>query len=198
MKKVQFYLEKITKYAKLWKDYIPITNMALFGIVIILTGVMISLALLPVSALKPGKFKKTELKEDEESVLISQHIETPATNEFDSIENNNPFSPTRTDWKIESLQPPPPPPKKVEKKVVEKQKPKPTINPGRIKLSAIVVFGDTRVALIENVDKSKSPDKYIYVKEGEDVAGYTVKSIERDKLVVEWNGKESVIRLYKL
>lgn len=201
MKRFQLYLEKITRLARLWKDYIPIINMALFGIVIILTVVMISLALLPVPDLKPGKFEETEPgKMDIEPVLISQKTEHSDPDEFDLIENNNLFNPSRTEWETASSLPPPPPltPEIVEEKVVQQEKPRPKINPNQIKLSAIVLFGDTKAALIENIDKSKSNDTYIYVKEGEDIAGYTVKSIERDKLVVEWNGEESVISMYQL
>ena len=180
-----------------WKDYLPITNMALFGTVVILSGIIIAMLFLPILHLKPGKLDKETLIGADKTLLVSQKYISPDVNEFDSIGNNNIFRSSRTDWKVST--PPAPLPKEEEKKIVKKEKTaKPKVKPEKIKLSAIVVFGDIKVALIENMDKSKNKEKFVYVKEGEDVAGYTVKSIERDKLIIEWNGEESVIRLYKL
>ncbi|MGR3317099.1 MAG: hypothetical protein ACUZ8O_01275 [Candidatus Anammoxibacter sp.] len=196
MKKLKFYIEKIMNYCTHWKDYLPITNMALFGTVVILSGIIIGLFFLPILLLKPGKLDKKTLIDVDKTLLVSRKYISPDVNQFDSIGNKNIFRSSRTDWNVST--PIVPIPEKEEKKIVKKKKtPKPKVKPEKIKLSAIVVFGDTRVALVENMDKSKNKDKFIYVKEGEDLAGYTVKSIERDKLIVEWNGEESIIMLYK-
>lgn len=199
MKKLKFYIEKIMICFTHWKDYLPITNMALFGTVVILTGIIIGMFFMPILHLKPGKFDKETLIGVDETLLVSQKYIAPDVNGFDSIGNNNIFRSSRTDWHVSKpLTPIPEKEEEKEKVVIKKNTPKPKISPERIKLSAIVLFGDTRVALVENMDKSKNKERFIYVKEGEEVAGYTVKSIERDKLIIEWNGEESIIRLYKL
>ncbi|MGR3178410.1 MAG: hypothetical protein ACUZ8E_10180 [Candidatus Anammoxibacter sp.] len=196
MKKLKLYIDKIMDCFAHWKDYLPITNMALFGAVVILSGIIIAMLFLPILHLKPGKLDKETLIDADKTLLVSRKYIAPDVNEFDSIGDKNIFRSSRTDWKVSI--PTEPLPEKEEKIVIKKKTPKPKIKPEKIKLSAIVVFGDTRVALVENMDKSKNKEKFIYVKEGEELAGYTVKSIERDKLIIEWNGEESIIRLYEL
>lgn len=195
MKKIQFYTEKAANYFIRWKDYLPITNIALFCIVVVLAVIMASLVFLPVSGINPEEYESEKLKEFEKSGLISQKLDLPSSNEFDFIQTHNPFSPSRTDWEIAVDRPPDPPP--TPDVAVKIEKPRPTITTDRIKLYAILMFGDTRVALIENLNiSSNSPDKYVYVKQGDDIGGYTVKKIESNSLIVEWNEEETVIRLY--
>lgn len=205
MKRLQYYLEKISNFIRRWKDYLPIINITLFGTVLILIGITLILLFLPVSTPKVERDERRGQKRFEDIALFSQKGVKPSINEFDSIYNSNPFDPGRTDWVVLSTatQPTPTPPlslpEKVEEKVVEERpKPRPNVPVERIKLYGILMFGETRMALIENVDKpGKGDKKFIYIKEGEDIAGYTVKAIEQDKLTIEWDNEESEITLHK-
>ena len=53
------------------------------------------------------------------------------------------------------------------------QKPKGT--PKKITLRGIMILGDTRKALIENPDKTKNKNNFIFIEEGEEVVEYKVK-----------------------
>ncbi len=205
MKKPQYYIDKITTAAQQWRDYLPITNVALFAIVVALIGVMIFLVIVPSSGFKPLKNESVKFDGAEDLILAAQNAEPPEPSKFYGIEKKNLFSPGRTDWAGEPPPTPVPPPRpqivappRATPKPTPTPKPRPKFKPNRIKLSAILAFGETKVALINNLDKSKIKDKLIYVKEGDDVVGYTVKSIDKDKLVLEWNGEESIIKMYKL
>lgn len=215
MKKVNYYFGRVLYFFKHWIDYLPITNIVLFVFVIAAIGVAVMLVLFPVTDLRLGEFDSGNLKDSDKLASVLQKQTFPDTKEFDAIEISNPFRPSRTDWvskkvtrksdkvkdKEKEIRIAEEEKKKrdeeVKKEVKNIKKTKPKIRAENIKLSAIIVFGKTRVALIENVDKTKNKEKFVYVKVGDDIGGYTVKSIGREKLVVEWNGEETVITLYK-
>lgn len=202
MRRLQYYFENISNFVRRWKDYLPIINIALFGTVLILIGVTLLLLFLPASAPKVKRDQRSEQKRFEDIALFSQKRAKPSINEFDPVYNNNPFASGRTDWVAFSTTPQPtptPPPLQVEEKVVEeKPKLRPNMPVERIKLYGILIFGETRMALIDNVDKARKGDgNFIYIKEGEEIAGYTVKAIEQDKLTLQWDNEESEITLHK-
>lgn len=198
MKRLQSYFGYRPRFSKLWKDYIPVTNMSLLGIEVVVIGVIAALLLLPVREMELAEFRQKSQVEGEKPERGSWAATAPDGDLFAAIEDNNPFSPSRKDWKSDqAVTAAPPPPAKKVNKVVKKKRSKPRMKPGKIKLSAIVVFGSSRLAMIESFGKAKSRGKYIFVKVGEDVAGYTVKNIERDRLVLEWEGEESVVKMHK-
>jgi len=200
MKKIEYYFQKIDHYLKLWRDHLPITNIALFVIVTILTGIVVFISIFPESGL--SRRKNSNAKFDEfEKVILPQQVDFPSSDKFNLVGNNNLFRPEREEWP----DPPPPPPlpslpkpkpAPVAPKVAAPP-PKPRISTKKIKLFAILMFGESRVAMIENLEKSKSKDVYVYLKVGDDVLGYTVKKIEPNVLTVEWNGQEFEIKLYE-
>ena len=215
MKKLNYYFEKVLYFFKHWIDYLPITNIVLFGLIIVGIAIAVVLVLFPVTDLKIDDFDNKNLKSSDKLALVLQKQTFPDINKFDAVEVSNPFRPSRTDWVSKTVT------QKQSKDIVRerereisiaeekkrkkneeakkeaKNKRKPKIKAESIKLSAIIVFGIIRVALIENVDKANRKEKFVYVKVGDDIGGYTVKSIEREKLIVEWNGEETVINLYK-
>lgn len=204
MKKKDFYFQKLEHHIKLWRDRLPLINIALFGVVVILTGAVTYLALQPVIGLKPGEDTNAKFEEFDKTFQVAQKIKFPDPAKFSLIEENNLFSTDRAEWVITL----PPLPQKSKPKVIPKKiapapvkkvvKPKPKVKPDKIKLFGIMMFGETKKALIENLGEDKKEDKFVYVKEGDDVVGYTVKSIEPNKITVEWNGEETVITLYSL
>ena len=217
MNRLKLFSERIISYFNLRKDYVPIATMVLFGIVILSITAVTLLFISPVTRVDLEKFEKDDLNSEDYAKLASaQRYESPDIEEFDPLEEHNLFRSSRTDWATKPRPTPTPKPRptptkekvdkekldkekldKEEEKKKEKKKPRPKIKPDRVKLSAIMMFDETRVALIENVDKSKSKEKYIYVKVGEDVGGYTVKSIESTKIVLEWYDEIADVLLYK-
>ncbi len=217
MKRLKLFSEKIVTYFNLRKDYVPIATMVLFGIVIISITAVTLLYISPVPEISLAEIKKDDLNsEDYAKLASSQSHALPDMGEFNPLEEHNLFRSARTDWATKrppTPKPTPTPkpkprptPKKVEAKnnqlekeklEKEKKRARPKIKPDRIKLSAIMMYGETKVALIENVDKAKNKEKYVYIKVGDDVGGYTVKSIESSKIVLEWYDETADVNLYK-
>jgi type II secretory pathway component PulC len=56
--------------------------------------------------------------------------------------------------------------------------------------------GKVKKAMINNPKVGVRNKKTIYVEEGDDVEGYKVKSIEKDKIILDWQGNEMVLKLY--
>ncbi len=201
MKKINIYFAKFELYIKQWREHLPIISIILFLIVLVLTGVTIYIFVSPVSKLALVKDTNAKFEEFNKEFAVSQKISYPDSASFRLIDDNNLFSSRRADWEIAPSpsksapkSAPQPIPEPI-KKVVKKKKPK--IKADKIKLSAILMFGETRVALIGNLGKDKNKVKYVYVKKGDDIMGYNVKSIEPNKLIVEWDKEETEIKLYK-
>ena len=111
---------------------------------------------------------------------------------YDIITTRNVFSPQRKDWVVKAAIP-----KAsglIKKPSVKKRgfagKPK------KFVLHGILIAGDIKKALINNPLKGISKEKTLYIVEGEDLDGYKVKSIEKDRIRLDWNGEEIVVLLY--
>ena len=68
--------------------------------------------------------------------------------------------------------------------------------PKKIILHGIVMAGGLKKALINNPLTGVSKKKTLYVEEGEELEGYRVTSIEKDRIKLDWHGEEIVILLY--
>ena len=58
-----------------------------------------------------------------------------------------------------------------------------------------MILGDIRKALIENPDKTKNKNNFIFIEEGEEVAEYKVKNIEQDQVKLDWYGEEHIVNM---
>ena len=192
IKSLQYVIEAFGKKIKQWKHYLPIINLALL---IGVTSLAIICVLLvyypPENIIKPEKhIEETLLKK---KPLIPLAIDSKAEDYYELMLSNNPFSPNRTAWN--------PPETKTDSKHEEvaaqpaenQQKPKGT--PKMITLRGIMILGDTRKALIENPDKTKNKNNFIFIEEGEEVAEYKVKNIEQDQLKLDWYGEEHIVNM---
>ena len=192
IKSLQYVIEAFGKKIKQWKHYLPIINLALL---IGVTSLAIICVLLvyypPENIIKPEKhIEETLLKK---KPLIPLAIDNKTADYYELMLSNNPFSPNRTVWN-------PPETKTVSKQeevaaqpVENQQKPKGT--PKMITLRGIMILGDTRKALIENPDKTKNKNNFIFIEEGEEVAEYKVKNIEHDQLKLDWYGEEHIVNM---
>lgn len=197
--KLKLTFENIGKKAKHWKNYLPIINLSLFGIIAILAIVCVFLVNAPaydVRVLKKQIVSITIAKQDLPPLVVSEKEKDV----YENISRNNPFSMHRKPWKTKPLKnkritnrkikidhapkkveavPPPPPPK-------------PRGKPKEIKLQGIIILGDEKKALIENPDRAKRKDPFIFIGKGEQILDYTVKDIEEDRIKLDWYGEEVI------
>ncbi len=180
-----------------------VTNLALFGVVIMLTitsaVIYYVTPVVDVSKLsKVGQVQATEARVNVEPIDIDSTKEEEIGNEvFSVIAERNMFSHDRKEWVVKAVIPKTlkfDKEKQVKKKLAKKKalagKPK------KIILHGIVIAGDVKKALIDAPLKSVSKKKTLYIEEGDKLVGYTVTSIEKDRIKLDWNGEEIVITLY--
>jgi len=192
IKSLQYVIEAFGKKIKQWKHYLPIINLALLIGVTSLAIICVLLVYYPPENItKPEKhIEETLLKKN---LLTPLAIDNKTADYYELMLSNNPFSPNRTAWN--------PPETKTDSKqeevaaqpVENQQKPKGT--PKMITLRGIMILGDTRKALIENPDKTKNKNNFIFIEEGEEVAEYKVKNIEQDQLKLDWYGEEHIVNM---
>ena len=189
IKSLQYVIEAFGKKIKQWKHYLPIINLALLIGVTSLAIICVLLVYYPPENItKPEKhIEETLLKKN---LLTPLAIDNKTADYYELMLSNNPFSPNRTAWN--------PPETKTDSKhevaaqpVENQQKPKGT--PKMITLRGIMILGDTRKALIENPDKTKNKNNFIFIEEGEEVAEYKVKNIEQDQVKLDWYGEEHIV-----
>ena len=158
-KSLQFVIETFGKKIMQWKHYLPLINLALL---IGVAGLAITCVLL---VYKPSENITKPVKQGEETLRKKNSLpplssDAKTTDSYELILSNNPFSPNRTAWN--------PPETKTDSKHEEgaaqpeenQQKPKGT--PKKITLRGIMILGDTRKALIENPDKTKNKNNFIF------------------------------------
>ena len=190
-KSIQFIIETFGKKIKQWKHYLPIINLALLiGVACLAITCVLLVYHPPENITKPEKQGEETLGKKNSLTPLSPDAKT--TDYYELILSNNPFSPNRTAWN--------PPETKTDSKHEEggvaqpeenQQKPKGT--PKKITLRGIMILGDTRKALIENPDKTKNKNNFIFIEEGEEVVEYKVKNIEQDQVKLDWYGEEHIV-----
>ncbi len=189
-KSLQLVIETFGKKIKQWKHYLPIINLALL---IGVAGMAVTCVLLvyhtPENITKPKMHvEETLVKKNSLPPLVPS---TKTTDYYKLILSNNPFSPNRTAWNPSETKTK----SKQEERVVQptenQQKTKET--PKKINLRGIMILGDIRKALIENPDKTKNKNNFIFIEEGEEVVEYKVKNIEQDQVKLDWYGEEYIV-----
>ena len=193
IKSLQPAIETVGKKLRQWKHYLPIINLAL------LIGVA-SLAIVCVLLVyhTPENINKPEKHVEE--ILLKKNplpplaVDSKTADSYELILSNNPFSPNRTAWNpLETKKDT----TKAEESAAQltaataQQKPKGT--PKKITLRGIMILGDTKKALIENPDQTKSKKPFVFIEEGDEIAEYKVKNIEQDQIKLDWYGEEQIV-----
>ena len=185
-----------------------VANLALFSVVIMLTIVGVLLYyLMPVTDISELS-KMIEVQEegtilDTESVDVDLKKEDVIENEaFSVISKKNVFSHERKEWVVKAVIPKAfelEKKKKVKGEMAKKALAKKKAlagKPKKIILHGIVISGSIKKALINNPLKGVSKKKTLYVEEGDELDGYKVTSIEKDRIKLDWHGEEIVVPLY--
>jgi hypothetical protein len=191
-KSLRCIAETLKKRIRQWKYYLPIINLAFFIGVAVLAIICVLLICYPEgNKIKPEHY--TEKIAIQENQLPSSHREIRPIDYYEAVLSRNPFSPDRTAWITPEV-------KDHENRYEEERefaqeisREKPAERPAKITLQGILVFGGTRKALIENPDKTGNKKLFIFVEEGEEIAGYRVKHIESDLIKLDWYGEEQVV-----
>ena len=55
---------------------------------------------------------------------------------------------------------------------------------------------NVKKAMINNPNVGVRSNKTIYIEEGDVIEGYKVKSIESDRIILDWQGEEVILKLY--
>jgi hypothetical protein len=190
------------------RSKLHVANLALFGAMIMLTiASALIYYLMPVIDVSELS-KMIEVQEertisDTESVDVDLKKEDVIENEaFSVISEKNVFSHERKEWVVKAVIP-----KASElgkKKRVKGEMAKRALakkkalagKPKKIILHGIVISGSIRKALINNPLKGVSRKKTLYVEEGDELDGYKVTSIEKDRIKLDWHGEEIIVLLY--
>ncbi len=190
-----------------------VANLALFGVVIMLTvASALIYYLMPItdvselSKMIVVQEVETDLETESpatESVDADSKKEVVVENEtFSVINERNVFSHKRKEWVVKAIIPKSSElknKKKVRadlaKKALAKKKAQ-AGKPKKIILHGVVIAGDLKKALINNPLKGVSKKKTLYVEVGDELDGYKVTSIEEDRIRLDWHGEEIVIMLY--
>lgn len=185
-----------------------VTNLSLFGVVIILIiASTLIYWLMPVTDISDLsnmiEDQESEVVPDTESLDVDSDREKVTEYEsFSVIAKRNLFSHERKEWVVKAVLPKASELKtrKLAKKEVDKrilaQKRALAGKPEKIILHGIAMAGVLKKALINNPLKGVSKKKTLYVEEGEELGGYRVTSIEKDRIKLDWHGEEIVIMLY--
>ncbi|GJQ59544.1 MAG: hypothetical protein D8M57_09405 [Candidatus Scalindua sp. AMX11] len=173
-------------------------NLVLLCMVILLGMLSVGLYSFSTKKKSPTQDPKTTIPEMthylENSVLGSM-MSNPDKNgnqNFDIISSKNIFSAGRKEW-VTKPKVPKIPPKSKNKIERTRVPPKP---PRKIILYGIIMADKVKKAMINNPKVGVRDKKTLYIEEGEDVEGYKVKSIEKDKIILDWQGNEMVLKLY--
>ncbi len=185
-----------------------VSNLALFGVVIILTvSSLLIYFLMPVTDVfelsKTIKEQKVEVILDTKSVDVGpKKKEAMGDETFSVISERNVFSHKRKEWVVKSVIPKASGLKDKElarngfaKKALAKKRAL-AGKPKKIILHGVVIAGDIKKALINNPLKGVVKKKTIYIEEGDELEGYKVTSIERDRIKLDWHGEEIIVMLY--
>ncbi len=190
-----------------------VINLALLGLVMIL-AIASTLIYYLVPIVKVSEWNKivdiqkvetgldTEPPNAESATVDPKKKEVVGNEAFSVINEKNVFSHKRKDWVVKAVIPKSSGLKN--KKTVRGDLAKRSLakkkaqagKPKKIILHGIVIAGDVKKALINNPLKGVSKKKTLYVEVGDELEGYKVTSIEKDRIRLDWHGEEIVILLY--
>lgn len=124
-----------------------------------------------------------------EVVSLYQRKNTPLS-AYDTITRDNLFAADRKEFIPKAIEPEPTP------EVEAKPEPEPVkLDTTRITLFGVILMDDIQKALVSDVDKS-GKGASIWIEKGDVIDGFTVKSIEKDRVIVSQKGKDFVVLLY--
>ena len=185
-----------------------VANLALFGVVIMLTiASALTYYLMPVTDV--SELSKIIEVQEEGTILDTESVDVDLKKEevienkaFSVISERNVFSHERKEWVVKAVIP-----KASElgkKKHVKDEMAKKALakkkalagKPKKIILHGVVISGSIKKALINNPLRGVSKKKTLYVEEGDELEGYKVTSIEKDRITLDWHGEEIVVLLY--
>ena len=185
-----------------------IANLALLGLVIMLSAASVLVYyLIPVitesDLSEMIEAREMEITDDAEFTDIETQDADSETDDvvdnksFSVINEKNMFSHMRKEWVVKAVIPNASERKKKEraKKGLAKKKAL-AGKPKKIILHGVVIAGDLKRALINNPLKGVSKKTTMYVEEGDELEGYKVTSIEKDKIRLDWHGEEIIVTLY--
>ncbi len=182
------------------KCLLHVTNIVLFGIVAVLAIVSICIYYLMPVVDVTRLARKTEVLDVDKNVTVSESDDTEANAKnvleddfYDIVATRNIFSPQRKDWVVKAVIPKA---SELKKNTIQNKKKAFAGKPKKFVLHGILIAGDMKKALINNPLKGVRKEKTLYVEEGEDLDGYKVTSIEKDRIKLDWNGEEIVVLLY--
>jgi hypothetical protein len=182
------------------KCLLHVTNLILLGLVMILATISICLYYYMPVADVTKLAKETDVSSADKVLPDVESIDTDSSS-MDKLEDEfyniivtrNVFTPNRKDWIVKAVIPKA---SEIPKKSA-RIKAKPFAGkPKKFVLHGILIAGDIKKALINNPLKGVRKEKTLYVEEGEDLDGYKVTSIEKDRIRLDWNGEEIVVLLY--
>ena len=176
-----------------------VINIILLCIVIILFIVCASLYFLAPVKNVLATFKVNDSKEAFDTFTDSNSIvemytkrEKQGNGDYGIITSENIFSPERKEWFAKvSIQKT----VKVKKKKVASKRALPR-KTRKFILYGIIIAGDVKKALINSTLRGGSKKRTMYVKEGEEIEGYIVTSIESNHIKLHWQGEEIIVELY--
>ncbi len=134
----------------------------------------------------PGKSSSAKIKGFEIQKINDKHV-LPLSAYVD-ITKLNLFSEERTEYKQETPD--------VEPEQEQKnERPIEALKTNKIILFGVVVMGESRKALVSDVENKSNRDS-IWIEKGETLDGFLVDAIEKDRIVVSNKGKKYSVLLY--
>ncbi|MFQ5963527.1 MAG: hypothetical protein ACE5KZ_04505 [Candidatus Scalinduaceae bacterium] len=123
---------------------------------------------------------------------ISSEERLQGEGDYGIVSTRNIFSPERKEWVTKIIKPQT---IKVNKKQIPEKR---TLSRKTRKfiLYGVIIAGDVKKALINNILSGGSKKRTMYVEEGDEIEGYRVASIETDHIKLYWEGEEIVVKLY--
>ncbi|MDR4508802.1 MAG: hypothetical protein MRJ65_11305 [Candidatus Brocadiaceae bacterium] len=177
----------------------PIINLVLLVCVVGLAVLCVKFVYYPPTDTIESIKDSGEHSKDQTSLIFLEE-DRKLIDQYEGILTHNPFSPGRQTWHApeESKIPPLEVSQKKENNLAKSKqtlepKEKPKGKPMEITLHGIVIFGDTKKALIVNPDKKNNNKNFVFIEEGEEIADYKVKNIEEDRILLDWYGEEHVV-----
>ncbi len=174
-----------------WRNPLRLANIFLASILFGLVAIDIILYLSPVSLdiTPPKRSKKTS----EAKISLPQLLDRGTNGyQFVLVSEGNVFSPQREDWTpvVPSEKSPSPGPRKDL-----------AANPqaARFTLCGVVIINNEvkRALISKGGQKTSKESATVYVKEGDDLEGFRVKKIEDSEVILESEGSEIALRVFK-
>ena len=162
-----------------WRKFLPVINFSLTGAVFFLIGLSGYYYFSPqgydfetISHSVPGEMGSFP--------ELTFKLEDPVN--FLDVSARNMFSSERQEWETKK--------KEKEKKREKKSILDPMIK--KLTLYGVAGVGGVKKALVSDIEGKKKGSRYKYVTEGDMILGCLIKKIEKDRIILFWQGEEIV------